>query len=96
VRPAPIGKPGYNGTSGDGPAVRPEPAGPPALSIAAGRPSAEEIAAVVVAVLAARAGPASRAGVAGQTRNQWSSRSRLLREPLPRGPGGWRASALPR
>jgi len=66
------------------------------LSIAAGRPSAEEIAAAVVVVLAARAGAASRAGVAGQTRNQWSSRSRLLREPLPRGPGGWRASALPR
>jgi hypothetical protein len=66
------------------------------LGIAAGRPSAEEIAAVVVAVLAARAAPASGPEAARRIRNQWSSRSRLLREPLARGPDGWRASALPR
>ncbi len=84
-----------NGAAGAGRAPRPDPASPPVLRIAAGSPSAEEIAAVVVAVLtagAARGG--ERAG--GRPRSGWSARTRLLRGPLPRGPGGWRASALPR
>jgi Acyl-CoA carboxylase epsilon subunit len=67
----------------------------PVLTVVTGNPSAEEIAALV-AVLAARTAPASAAEVAGRLRNEWSARSRLMREPLPRGPGGWRASALPR
>jgi len=69
---------------------------PPALVIAAGNPSAEEIAAVVT-VLSARLAQADRAAGVGETaRYGWSARSRMLREPTARSPGGWRASALPR
>jgi hypothetical protein len=69
----------------------------PRLTIVGGSPSPEEIAAVVT-VLAAGLEPAGEAGptATGEaTRSEWSSRSRLLREPLLRGPRGWRASALP-
>jgi hypothetical protein len=66
----------------------------PVLAIVRGNPSAEQVAALV-AVLAARARPAG-APAPGNMRSEWSSRSRLLRAPLERGPGGWRASALPR
>jgi hypothetical protein len=65
------------------------------LRITAGRPDATEIA-VIAAVLSARTAAAGSAGVPRTIRSQWSARSRLLREPLARGPGGWRASALPR
>ena len=68
---------------------------PPVLAIVAGDPSAEQIAAVVT-VLSARAGQAGRAGTGETARYGWSARSRLLRAPILRGPGGWRASALPR
>jgi Acyl-CoA carboxylase epsilon subunit len=68
---------------------------PPVLTVVRGNPSAEQIAALV-AVLAARTGPPSAAEVAGRPGSAWSAKSRLLREPLPRGEGGWRASALPR
>ena len=60
-----------------------------------GNPSAEEIAALV-AVLAARTAPAGPGGEAGRPRSEWAAKYRLLREPLARGAGGWRASALPR
>jgi hypothetical protein len=76
--------------------ARSEPGRTPALAVMAGHPSAEQIAAVL-AVLSARArsaGPAARPGESG--RSGWSARYRLLREPLVRAPGGWRASALPR
>jgi len=72
-----------------------EPDQPPVLAFAAGNPSAEEIAAVV-AVLSVRLGQAGRAGAGGTARSGWSARSRLLRAPVLRSPGGWRASALPR
>jgi Acyl-CoA carboxylase epsilon subunit len=85
---------GHNGALSAGPAVRPASAGAPVLTVVRGSPSAEEIAALVI-VLTARTGPAS-AGAAARPGSAWSARSRLLREPLPRGPGGWRASALPR
>ena len=85
-----------NGSAPPGAAPAPGPAGPAVLSILKGSPSAEEIAAVVVAIAAARRAPASEARVAGRIRFGWSSRSRLLRQPLAPGPGGWRASALPR
>jgi Acyl-CoA carboxylase epsilon subunit len=66
----------------------------PVLRVVHGSPSPEEIAALV-AVLAARA-PAQGAASGRILRNGWSERSRLLRAPLLRGPGGWRASGLPR
>jgi hypothetical protein len=68
---------------------------PPGLAIVAGNPSAEEIAAVVT-VLSARMRPAATARAGETARYGWSARSRLLRAPVRRGPGGWRASALPR
>ena len=93
---SPGSRPGDNEPAGAGPAARPDPAAAPVLSIVKGSPSAEEVAAAVVALVTARAAPASRAEPGGRIRSQWSSRSRLLREPLPRGPGGWRASFMPR
>jgi hypothetical protein len=82
--------PASNGSSALDPAAGPGPA----LVIVRGNPSAEEIAALV-AVLSART--ASAGATKPRTlRSEWSSRSRLVREPLTRGPGGWRASALPR
>jgi Acyl-CoA carboxylase epsilon subunit len=68
---------------------------PPVLAIVAGDPSAEEIAAVV-AVLSARIGQPGGPGADETARSGWSARSRLLRAPVLRSPGGWRASALPR
>jgi Acyl-CoA carboxylase epsilon subunit len=77
------------------PAADDAAAGPgPALFIVRGDPSAEEVAALV-AVLSART---ASAGVTRPRtlRSEWSSRSRLLRAPLQRAAGGWRASARPR
>ena len=68
---------------------------PPALAIVAGNPSAEQIAAVVT-VLSARMRPGGPAGAGQPVRSGWSARSRLLRAPALRGPGGGRVSALPR
>ncbi|HTS98590.1 MAG TPA: acyl-CoA carboxylase subunit epsilon [Streptosporangiaceae bacterium] len=67
----------------------------PGLAIVRGDPSAEQIAAVV-AVLSALLESAGAPGAGETARYGWSDRSRLLAEPLARGPGGWRASALPR
>jgi hypothetical protein len=71
------------------------PAAEPALAIVGGNPSAEQIAAVVT-VLSARLKPADATRAGQATRSRWSARSRQLRAPLLRGPGAWRASALPR
>ena len=68
---------------------------PPVLAFVRGNPSAEQIAAVVT-VLSARAAQAGRPGTGETARYGWSARSRMLRAPVRRGPGGWRASALPR
>jgi hypothetical protein len=67
----------------------------PALAITAGRPTAEEIAAIV-AVLFARTGSAGAAEPRPLMRSQWASKARLQRIPLQRGQNGWRASGLPR
>ncbi|HEX4656112.1 MAG TPA: acyl-CoA carboxylase subunit epsilon [Streptosporangiaceae bacterium] len=82
-------QPGRSGETGPAP----EPA--PVLTIVRGNPSAEEIGAVV-AVLAAAMASANETRARDAIRSQWSARSRLLRAPLPRSQGGWRASALPR
>ncbi|MFG2002502.1 acyl-CoA carboxylase subunit epsilon [Spirillospora sp. NPDC048911] len=82
-----------------------ERAAPPFLQVVKGEPTAEEIAALV-AVLTARAQAAAvaraRAAEGGAGRaSRWADRSRQLRGPgteafRERGPGAWRASALPR
>jgi Acyl-CoA carboxylase epsilon subunit len=72
-----------------------EPGQAPALVVVRGNPSDEQIAAVVAVLsVRARSGGVARRGEPG--RSEWSARHRLLREPLARAPGGWRASALPR
>lgn len=69
--------------------------GPPAFQIVAGRPTAEEVAAVAVA-LAAKFAAGARPLPPPARRANWSDHSRLLRPPPQPGPGAWRRSALPR
>jgi Acyl-CoA carboxylase epsilon subunit len=73
----------------------PETHNGPVLAIPRGNPSAQETAAVV-AVLAARLEQAAQPAPRVAQHSEWSARYRQLRPPLQRGPGGWRASALPR
>ncbi|WP_121433680.1 acyl-CoA carboxylase subunit epsilon [Actinomadura pelletieri] len=75
----------------------------PFLQVVRGDPGPEEIAALV-AVLTARARAAAAARNAANRASRpsrWADRTRLVRAtgadgPRPRGPGAWRASALPR
>ncbi len=67
----------------------------PLLRVVHGEPTAEELAALVTAV-AARAGAAAQPTSTQQPVSAWRDRSRSMRQPLPPGPGAWRASALPR
>ena len=67
----------------------------PVLKVVAGDPSAEELAALTVAlsaVLAARGGPAEPVRVA----SGWADRSRMMGAPPSPGPDAWRRSAWPR
>jgi hypothetical protein len=66
----------------------------PRLTIVRGDPTPEEIAALVT-VLNARIESAGQTRVSGAARYGWSSRSRMVRGPISRGPGAWRSSALP-
>jgi acyl-CoA carboxylase epsilon subunit len=70
--------------------------GDPVLSVVRGQPTGEEVAALTVALLAAAA-RAARGRAAGQPEavTGWARRSSLLRDPVSRGPGGWRRSGLP-
>ena len=67
------------------------------LRVVRGKPTAEELAALV-AVVAARATSGGGSGAVRRTaaRSQWDDPARLVRTPVHVGPGGWRASALPR
>ncbi|MEV5825025.1 acyl-CoA carboxylase subunit epsilon [Spirillospora sp. NPDC052242] len=74
----------------------------PFLQVVRGDPTPEEVAALV-AVLTARAAAAAAArdGRGPARPSRWADRSRLVRGAAgtavpPRGPGAWRASALPR
>lgn len=67
--------------------------GAPLLRVVRGEPTAEELAALVAVVTAqATAG----AGDQPVRRTAWNDPARLVRTPVSPGPGGWRASALPR
>jgi len=79
-------------SGGDGP-----PVGGPVLRVVAGDPSAEELAALTVAlsaVLAARGGPA-QAGLPRRASPGWADRSRMMGAPPRPGPDAWRRSARP-
>ena len=87
--------------TGDGRPARPasggdtQPPGGPALKVVAGHPSAEELAALTVAlsaVLTARGAPASQPGRAA---SGWADRSRMMGAPPGPGRGAWRRSARP-
>jgi len=85
--------------TGDGPASGGDgpPASAPVLKVVAGDPSAEELAALTVAlsaVLAARGGPA-RAGLPGRASPGWADRSRMMSVPPRPGRDAWRRSARP-
>jgi hypothetical protein len=72
----------------------------PVLEVVAGHPSAEELAALTVAlsaVLAARSGPggAGRAGRPGRAASGWAERSRMMAAPPRPGRDAWRRSAQP-
>jgi hypothetical protein len=64
----------------------------PVLRVVRGDATPEEIAALLVALVAVT--PA--AGAPRQARSAWADRGALLRRPPAPGPGAWRASALPR
>jgi len=66
---------------------------PPFLRIVRGSPSIEEIAALVAVLSAASA---ARETAVLTPVFAWSARSRLLRDPVSPGHGGWRASAATR
>jgi len=71
------------------------PASGPVLEGVAGDPSAEELAALTVALAAtigARGGPARGPG---RSSPGWADRSRLMNAPPRPGPGAWRRSARP-
>jgi hypothetical protein len=68
----------------------------PALAVVAGQPTAEEVAAVVIALTARAAAAAGAAAPGAVPRSAWSASSQLMRDPVTAGPGAWRASALPR
>jgi Acyl-CoA carboxylase epsilon subunit len=68
----------------------------PVLTVVAGDPSAEELAALTVAlsaVLAARGGPAVQPGRAA---SGWADRSRMMGAAPSAGPDAWRRSTWPR
>jgi hypothetical protein len=64
----------------------------PYLRVVKGDPAPEELAALV-AVLASLGGPAD---VPPRRTPEWNAPRRLHRVPQAHGPGGWRASGLPR
>jgi hypothetical protein len=70
------------------------------LEVVAGHPSADELAALTVALAAAlaagdrRAGPA-RPGLPGGTSRGWADRPAMIGAPLTPGRGAWRRSARP-
>ncbi len=66
----------------------------PLLRVVKGHPTDEEVAALVAVVQAAAAGTAAEPPAG--PRSEWAAAHRRLRTTFPAGPGGWRASSLPR
>jgi len=69
----------------------------PVLRVVRGDATPEEIAALVAVVTATHARAAASAAEPPAPRmSAWRDPARRMRQPLPHGPGAWRASALPR
>jgi acyl-CoA carboxylase epsilon subunit len=84
--------------TGDGPASggdRP-PASGPVLKVVAGDPSAEELAALAVALSAVLATHGDPAGQPGRAAAGWADRSGMMGAPLRPGRDAWRRSGRPR
>jgi hypothetical protein len=76
-------------SSDNSPHNRTDAPGRPLLRVVRGEPDDVELAALI-AVVSASAG--ATAADAAPEPNAWSDRTRLVRHPLPHGPGAWRAS----
>ena len=68
---------------------------PPVILIERGNPTPEQLAALTV-VLTAVSGGGSSTSADTSRRTLWTARTRFARPRPAVGPGGWRASALPR
>jgi hypothetical protein len=69
----------------------------PPLVVIKGDATDEEVAALVAVVQGmAAAGAAAASAAEAPRRSAWSDPARTVRVSHPHGPGGWRASALPR
>ena len=83
--------------TGDGPASSggASPASGPVLEVVAGDPSAEDLAALTVALSAVLAARGAPAGQPGRAASGWADRSRLMNAPPRPGPDAWCRSARP-
>lgn len=68
------------------------PHAPPVIRVVRGNPTPAQVAALAAVLAAAGGGP----GPEQSPRTLWTNRSRYARPRPAVGPGGWRASALPR
>jgi hypothetical protein len=68
----------------------------PVLTVVAGDPSAEELAALTVAVSAVLAARGAAAGRPGRAVSGWADRSAMMGAPPRPGPDAWRRSTWPR
>ena len=84
-------------SSGNGPAGSGEapPASGPVLTVVAGHPSAEELAALTVALSAALAARGGPPGGPRRAASGWADRSAMMGAPPRPGPDAWRRSARP-
>ena len=71
----------------------PEPA---VVRVTAGRPDAEELAALLAVLAARRHQRRSHSSAEAARTSSWADRAALLRARPAPGPGGWRADARPR
>ena len=85
----PAGPDDADGLDDDGSALAP-------LVVVSGEATEEEVAALTAVVAALGAAQAEAAATPDRPVSQWAARSRQLRGRHVAGPGGWRASALPR
>jgi hypothetical protein len=68
----------------------------PPLFVIKGDATDEEVAALTAVLQAMAAAGAAARAAEKRPRPEWSAPRRGLRQPLLHGPGGWRASSLPR
>ncbi len=75
---------------------RPDEPGRPPLLLVRGAATEEEVAALVTVLQGVAAAASAEAAGDPEPASSWAAPVRRLRHSPPAGPGGWRASALPR